>query len=64
MYMPKYIHTYTRLVNETSTIMLMQAGTQANQFVSAIDSASNITTFTENGTGKFLFSEDSKETCP
>ena len=45
--------------------MLVQAGTQANQFASAIDCTSNITNFTENHTGKsFFFSEDSKETCP
>ena len=54
-----------RLVNETCTIMLMQVGMQANQFASAIDCAGNITNFTENCTGKsFLFSENSKETCP
>ena len=54
-----------RLVNETHTIVLVQAGTQANQFDSVIDCAGNITNFTENRTGKsFFFSEDSKETCP
>ena len=42
----------------------MQAGTQANQFASAIDSAGNITNFTENRAGKsFFFSQDSKEIC-
>ena len=52
------------LVNETRAIALVQAGTQANQFASAIDSAGNITNFTENRAGKnFFFSQDSKEIC-
>ena len=54
-----------RLVNETRAITLVQAGTPANQFASAIDRAGNITNFTESCAGKsFSFSEDSKETCP
>ena len=36
-----------KLVNETRTIVLVQAGTQANQIASAIDCAGNITNFTE-----------------
>ena len=40
-----------RLVNETRAIALVEAGTQANQFASAIDRVSNIT-FTENRAGK------------
>ena len=44
-----------RLVTETCTIVLMQAGMQANQFASAIDCAGNITNFTENCAEKFLF---------
>ena len=54
-----------RLVSETCTIMLVQAGMQANQFASTIDCAGNITNFTENRAGKsFFFSEDLKEICP
>ena len=54
-----------KLVNETRTIVLVQAGTQANQIASAIDCAGNITNFTENRAGKsFFFSENSKETFP
>ena len=46
-------------------LALVQSGTLANQFASAIDFAGNITNFTENRAGKsFFFSEDSKETCP
>ena len=53
-----------RLVNETCAIALVQAGTQANQFASAIDRTSNKTNFTENRVCKsFFFSQDSKETC-
>ena len=53
-----------RLVNETCTIALVQAGMQANQFASAINLAGNITNFTKNRAGKsFIFSQDSKETC-
>ena len=56
---------YSRVVNETHTIVLVQAGTQANQFASVNDCAGNITNFTENCSGKsFFFSEDTKETCP
>ena len=43
-----------RLVNETRAIALVEAGTQANQFASAIDRVSNIT-FTENRAGKSFF---------
>ena len=54
-----------RLVNETYAIVLVQAGTQANQFARAIHCTGNVTNFTENCTGKsFFFSEDSKKTCP
>ena len=53
-----------KLVNETCAIVLMQAGTQANQLISAIDCANNITNFIENGTSKsFFFYQDSKEMC-
>ena len=53
-----------KLINETHAIMLMQAGMQANQFASLIDYCTgNITKFTKNHGGKFLFSQDSKETC-
>ena len=52
------------LVNETCTIVLVQAGMQANQLTSAIDCAGNIINFTESHTGKsFFFPQDSKETC-
>ena len=37
--------TTIRLVNETRSIVLVQVGTQANQFVSTIDRAGNITNF-------------------
>ena len=37
-----------RLVNETRTIVLVQAGTQANQFGIAINYTGNITNFTGN----------------
>ena len=43
------------LVNETCTIVLVQAGMQANQLTSAIDCAGNITSFTESHTGKRFF---------
>ena len=43
-----------RLVNETRAIALVEVGTQANQFASAIDRVSNIT-FTENRAGKSFF---------
>ena len=53
----------TLLVNETQAIVLVQAGTQANQIASAIDCAGNIN-FTENCSSKsFLLFQDSKETC-
>ena len=54
-----------RLASETRAIALVRAGTQANQFASAIDCAGNITNFTRNHAGKSsFFSEDSKETYP
>ena len=37
-----------RLVNETRTIALVQAGTQANQLAGTIDHAGNIINSTEN----------------
>ena len=50
-----------RLVNETRTIVLAQAGMQANQFACVIDHTGNITNFTENHTGKsFFFPQDSR----
>ena len=53
-----------RLVNETRTIPLVQAGMQTNQFASMIDCAGNTIHFTENcATKSFFFSQDSKETC-
>ena len=53
-----------RLVNDTRTIALVQAGMQANQFASTIDRTSNKTNFTKNCACKsFFFSQDSKETC-
>ena len=45
-------HRPCSLVNETHTIMLVQAGTQANPFASAIDRTSTITNFTKNCSGK------------
>ena len=52
------------LVNETCTVVLMQAGTQANQLASVIGLAGNITNFTKNCTSKSFFSsQNSKETC-
>ena len=44
-----------RLVNETRAIALVQTGTQANQFASAIDRANNITNFAENRAGSNSF---------
>ena len=44
-----------RPANEACAIALVETGTQANQFASAIDRASNITTFTENRAGKSFF---------
>ena len=44
-----------RLVNETCTIVLVQAGTQTNQIASAIDCAGNIINFTEDHAGKNFF---------
>ena len=53
-----------RLVSETCAIVLVQAGTQVNQFAGAIDPAGNITNFSENCAGKsFFFSQDSKKSC-
>ena len=50
------------IVSETLAMAIMQAGTQANQLVSAINRTGNITNFTENGTSKSLFfPQDSKE---
>ena len=37
-----------KLANETHSIAVVQAGTQANQFARAIDRAGNITNFTKN----------------
>ena len=51
-------------LNEARAIALVQAGTQADKFVSAIDCAGNIANFTKNLTRKsFFFSQDSKEMC-
>ena len=47
-----FIWRHPRLVSETGTVALEQAGAQANQFTSAIDRAGNITNFTENRAGK------------
>ena len=56
---------WSRLVNENHAIVLTQAGTQANQFASAVDCTGNITNFNENHAGKsFFFSKNSKEACP
>ena len=44
-----------RLVSETRAIALVQTGTQANQFASAIDCANNITNFAENRAGNSFF---------
>ena len=41
----------------------MQASVQANKFASAIDHTAKIKNFTKHRTGKFLFSQGSKETC-
>ena len=51
------------LANETRAIVLVQAGTQANQLASAIDCASDITNFIEIVRAKVSFFQDSKETC-
>ena len=52
------------LVNETHTIVLVQVGTQANQFASMIDRAGNITNFTGNHAGKNIsFFSRLKKTC-
>ena len=53
-----------RLVSETCAIVLVQAGTQVNQFAGTIDPAGNITNFSKNCAGKsFFFSQDLKKTC-
>ena len=44
-----------RLANETRTIVILQAGMQANQFASAIDCAGNMAIFTKNCCGKISF---------
>ena len=63
-WVPEFGHP-NRLVNETCAIVLVQAGTQANQFASAIDCTGKITNFTENHAGKSVFfSEDSIKTYP
>ena len=55
----------SRLVNETRSIAVVQAGTQANQLASAIDCAGNITNFIKNHASQsFFFSQDSKEKVP
>ena len=46
---------WLKIVNETCTIGLVQAGKQANQLASTIDCACNITSFTENSTSKSFF---------
>ena len=48
------------LVNETRAIALVQSGTQANQFPSTTDRAGNITSFTENSSGKSFFFSSSR----
>ena len=50
----------SRLVNETCAITLVQAGTQANQFVSAIDQAGNITHYWKSCRQKFFFLKTKK----
>ena len=55
---------WLRLVSETCTIRLVQAGKQANQLASMIGPPGNTTNFTKNCVSKsFFFSQDSKETC-
>ena len=53
-----------RLVNETRTIVLVQAGTQANQFARMIDRAGNVSVTEIRAGRSFFFPEDSKLTCP
>ena len=55
--------TFIRRVNEARTIALVQAGTQANQFASAIDRACN-KFYRKSRWQRFFFSEDSEEACP
>ena len=43
-----YLVPMLRLVSETRAIVLVQAGTQANQFGIAINYTANITNFTGN----------------
>ena len=58
------MHCYYRLVNETRQIMLVQAGTEANQFASANWSHRQHNIFYQKShRQKFLFSQDSKDTC-
>ena len=52
-----------RLVNETRTIVLVQAGTQANQFARMIDRAGNVSVTEIRAGRSFFFPEDSKLTC-
>ena len=54
----------TSLANETHTIVLVQAGIQANQFAKVIDHAGNITIFTKNHAGKSFFFLKTQKTCP
>ena len=46
---------WLKLVNETRTIGLVQAGKQSNQLAYAIDRAGNATNFTENCASKTFF---------
>ena len=55
VYCQHLITFIVRLVNETRTFVLMQAGMQVNQFASVIECAGNITNFTENHAGKTFF---------
>ena len=52
-----------RLANETGAIVLVQAGTQANQLAGAIDCASDITNLLKIVQAKVSFFQDSKKTC-
>ena len=54
---------WLRLVNETRTIGLVQAGKQANQLACSINRAGNITNFTGNCASKSFFFLETQETC-
>ena len=51
------------IANETSAIALVQAGTQANQLVSATDRTGNTTNFTKNRASQSFFFLKTQKRC-